>query len=172
MGTDRVAGEQRAAAAPARPAVARAAAGAGKEELRRAEHLSAQNLLALQRSAGNRTVVQLFKVYRGGSTTDKNLTPRVQDTTGPKKGLSTFENSGAIKNYDKAQIIETDNLGAGLEAVRNGTGPQDSHVSIVPSNDVGDAKLVNWAAQKQPEFPALTNAVRGAITGVWRPTKK
>lgn len=97
------------------------------------------DLRALQRTVGNRQVarfIQRFPVYRGGPHEAGNYVPRTGiDTTGPKRGLSTFEIVADIPaKYRPAQQIETDNLGADLEAVRNGGG-NNSHVSILPTND-------------------------------------
>jgi hypothetical protein len=89
----------------------------------------------LPRSVGSQAVarlVQRFSVYRGGPHEAANY---VRDMSGPKRGLSTFEIIADIPaNYRPAQQIETDNLGADLETVRNGGG-NNSHVSIVPTND-------------------------------------
>ena len=99
-----------------------------------------------------------------------NMTPKVKDTTGAKKGLSTFEDpETAPIQIDKAQEIETDSLKAPLTAVRNGARVGDTHVSILPDTD---DKLVNWAGRKGPEYPAYSQNVLDAGTGkVWKPTK-
>jgi len=126
---------------------------------------------------GNRAVsrlVQRYAIYRGGPNTLNNYTPRPRkegqndDVTGPKKGLSTFESfAAATLRASKAQIIETDNLGGELTAVRNGVGPQDTHVSILPTNDGNDEKLFAWAAAKMGDKTdhAYSRAVRAARTG-------
>ena len=66
-----------------------------------------------------------------------------------KRGLSTFEDPlRAPINIDKAAIIETDMLKT-LEAVRNGAGANDTHVSIRPPNDENRAKLLAWVEAGQ-----------------------
>ena len=86
-------------------------------------------------------------VYRGGSGTQNTMTPRYpQDCSGKKKGLSTFESlETVLKMADKAQGIETDDLPDTLKAVRNGSGPKDTHVSILP---VIESELDDWAKAK------------------------
>jgi hypothetical protein len=78
--------------------------------------------------------------------------------SGPKRGLSTFEVITDIPpSYRPAQRIETDDLGADLEAVRNGGG-KNSHVSIVPTNDL--ALQAPTASKKQQRVTAR-NSRRG-----------
>jgi hypothetical protein len=156
--------------------------------------LTPADLLALQRTVGNHAVlrhvvqrmagrrtdsrlVQRFFTYRGGPHEAANYVPQIpRDMSGGKRGLSTFENVKDIPaQYRPAQKIETDNLGAELEAVRNGSGPKDSHVSIVPANDralppppatskkpqkVTYEKLTAWAQEgvKHPYTVAVMNA--------------
>jgi hypothetical protein len=105
-----------------------------------------------------RDVVQRIRVYRMGSGTDSNLCPRpgIDDTAGAAgRGLSTSTVAGA----GKAQIIETNNLGADLEAVND----HGNHYAIRPTNDADNAKLTAWAATRAAGGHACTNAVRAAI---------
>src|SRR5262249_7064630 len=85
------------------------------------------------------------KVYRGGSATKKNLTPRPsQDPT----GLSTSDNiESATPPGGKAHVIDTSKLKHPLQAF-----PDDppGHVSLAPS----DAELINpWAATRDLPGP-------------------
>ena len=162
-------------------------------DTRRTETSSAAgSLLAVQRAAGNRAASRLaaehtrvtvqslsndelirrFVTYRSGANTINNYTPRDKDTRGAKKGLSTMENEADYLGQ-KAQVIETDDLGDDLAAVRNGVGQNDSHVSIVPSDDADDAKLVEWASAKGQEDIEhdLSAAVMAARTGEVRRPK-
>ena len=118
-----------------------------------------------------RPVVQRFPVYRSGGATLNNMTPKVKDTEGSKRGLSTFEDplKAPIKIV-KAQIIETDNLPNTLEAVRNGTSEKDTHVSIRPPNDGDRAKLLAWV--NAGETSALSQSVLSAVSSTWKPEKK
>ena len=114
--------------------------------------------------------VQLMKVYRVGSSTDNNLTPRPgKDTEGPKRGLSTFETlEEAARPGGKAQEIETDNL-SNLDAIQNGSG-SNTHVSIRPERQ---EQLEEWAAARgSDETHAYTAEVRSAITQEVRREKK
>jgi len=102
-------------------------------------------------------------VYRGGSATDQNLTPRApQDLTGDKRGLSTFSSPEQVEKngFKKAQEIDVGRLGDELDAIPNGSGPNDSHVSIRPDNDV---KLLDWANSRASGGHTYTAAVRRAI---------
>ncbi len=101
-------------------------------------------------------------VYRGGSATDDNLTPRPgKDTTGPKRGLSTFDTpEKAAKTGAKYQIIDTDKLKR-LKPHKDKSG----HVSLRPATQ---KELDDWAASrgnpdKQPH--PLTDETRRAIVG-------
>ncbi|MBW4599430.1 MAG: hypothetical protein KME29_07405 [Calothrix sp. FI2-JRJ7] len=115
--------------------------------------------------------IQMYRVYRSGSDTDANLTPKAKDLTGNKRGLSTFSDPHkAPIRITKAKIIETDNLKE-LKAVANGSGDNDSHVSIRPeSND----KLLEWS-QSQHDTPEgkekykhpFTEEVQEAIVGTY-----
>jgi hypothetical protein len=103
-------------------------------------------------------------VYRGGSDTPTNLTPRPGiDTT----GLSTFDNlETAVKPGGKAQVIDVSRLKPPLQAISDPSPP--GHVSIAPSNPV---LLEEWAATRGTEtIHPLTQIVKDAIIGVvWRP---
>ena len=116
------------------------------------------------------SVMQMFSVYRGGSNTKKNLTPREGDTSGPKKGLSTFSNINELSKFDKVQEIETDRLNPKLIAVRNGTKEGDSHVSILPYDDKNDEKLIEWSKTRDDDAVEhdFTKTVRKAIVNtIW-----
>src|SRR5215471_2264383 len=90
-------------------------------------------------------------VYRGGSDTAKNLTPRASDLEGEPPGLSTWRDPGqALAKNNKAQKIDLDRLmesNSSLQAIEEETG----HVTITTSDwdtliewselrDVGDAE--------------------------------
>lgn len=137
--------------------------------------------LDLQRLVGNRTTVELlqrYEIYRGGGKGPSNMTPRLKDTEGDKRGLSTFRNLDAVKGHvSEAQIIETTKLAAPLQSWPNGSDADDSHESIVPAVDhdaapslanVDNAVLVDWADKKRTD---LTDAVKAAITGTWKKPK-
>src|SRR5205814_2380027 len=88
-------------------------------------------------------VVQRIRVYRLGSDTDQNLCPRpgIDDDAGSAgRGLST----SSQRPNTKAQGIETDNLGATLEAVND----HGDHYAIRAADDADNAKLVAWAATR------------------------
>jgi hypothetical protein len=80
-------------------------------------------------------------VYRGGSKTPQNLTPRPGiDRT----GLSTFNDLGkAVKPGGKAQVIDVSHLDPSLQAVRDLFPP--GHVSIRP---VDPTLMVEWASTR------------------------
>ena len=85
--------------------------------------------------------------------------------------MSTFEFPlKAPITIEKAQIIETDSLPTTLEAIRNGTGPKDSHVSIRPPDDPDNAKLLAWV-EAGPES-TLSQQVLRAVIGTWKPPKE
>lgn len=99
-------------------------------------------------------------VYRGGSASADNLTPRpgVDNT-----GLSTFDTvEAATPPGGKAQVIDTGRLSS-LSAVPDA--PPPGHVSITP----GDPALVEqWAAtrgtgQVHPYTQELQNAIVGTV---------
>ncbi len=101
-------------------------------------------------------------VYRGGSATDANLTPRpgVDDS-----GLSTYDTiEGATRNPgDKAQVIDTTRLHS-LEA--HPDAPPPGHVSIRPPDT---SEIPDWAATRgTDEVHPYTQEIRDAIVGVER----
>jgi len=103
-------------------------------------------------------------VYRGGSATADNLTPRpILDPT----GLSTFDNlEAATLPGGKAQIIDTSKLRS-LSAVPDA--PPPGHVSITPEDD---ALIAKWAATRGTgQIHPLTQELLDAIVGVARRPK-
>nr|WP_273924137.1 RHS repeat-associated core domain-containing protein [Pseudomonas idahonensis] len=82
------------------------------------------------------------KVYRLGSQTDSNLTPRpIKDTT---TGLSTT----LEKPQGKFQTLDVKTLNdGGLEVVKDGR----NHASVRPSNDPDKSKLKEWADTRETE---------------------
>ncbi len=107
-------------------------------------------------------------VYRGGSGTSQNLTPRLgSDTVGPKRGLSTFQDlEKAATPGKKAQAIDVSKLGPDVEAVLN---DENGHVSIRPKNDPDGAKLAAWADQRGSENPLTDQVYQANIGEVVRP---
>ncbi len=117
-------------------------------------------------------------VYRGGSMSENNFTPRPADVHGPQRGLSTFEDLGDIKG--KARILDTNDFNF-IEAHRNGHG--DSHVSLLPPAMYGvapeqdptrmyssDENLAQWALERDSKASKLFTAdirteVQGAVNG-------
>lgn len=95
------------------------------------------------------------RVYRGGSATDKNLTPRASDI----EGLSTFNNiESATPPGGKAQVIDTSKLNA-LEAVPDA--PPPGHVSIRPKDP---SQMSGWIdARTGGVTHPLTQEIRNAI---------
>ena len=97
-------------------------------------------------------------VYRGGSSTPDNLTPRpgIDDT-----GLSTFDNlEAATQPGGKAQIIDLDRLTT-LQADPDNDPP--GHVSIAPNDPT---KIKDWAATRgsgkvHPNTQEILNAIVG-----------
>ncbi len=76
-------------------------------------------------------------VYRMGSGTDNNLTPRpVKDTT---SGLSTSLTKPETGKYQSIDVSKLD--AAGLEAIND----RGNHVSIRPKDDPDFKKLEEWA---------------------------
>ena len=100
-------------------------------------------------------------VYRGGSATSRNLTPRPEkDTDQDPKGLSTFDRPElAARPGQKAQVIAIDRL-ITLTAVADANPP--GHVSIRPRTQ---EELDDWAASRGTSSPPhrLTEEVRRAI---------
>jgi hypothetical protein len=102
-------------------------------------------------------------VYRGGSATPTNLTPRPGDTT----GLSTFDNlEAAVQPGGKAQMIDVSRLKSPLQAVSDP--PPPGHVSIAPSDPV---LISEWAAARGTEtvHPFTQNVMNAIIDVVRRP---
>ena len=100
------------------------------------------------------------KVYRGGSATPDNLTPRPGvDTT----GLSTFDNlEAATPPGGKAQVIDTSKLQPPLMATPDA--PPPGHVSIGPQDP---ASIAEWAATRGTgQIHPLTQAIMDAIVDV------
>ncbi len=99
------------------------------------------------------TVLTSGTIYRGGSGTLYNLTPRLTDLT----GLSTYYK----KPSGKSQAINVAKLqGTALEAVKDGS----NHVSIRPKNDSNKVKIKAWAAAKANNGDhAYSRIVKNAI---------
>ena len=114
-------------------------------------------------------------VYRGGSDTDDNLTPRSgrdeQGKPGRTPGLSAFVAIGqAVEPGGKAQGIDLDQLAVPLRPFYddpNLEGGVMGHLSIAPATPDGrvDRTLLNeWAAtRKTARVHWLTTALRDAI---------
>jgi RHS repeat-associated protein len=116
-------------------------------------------------------IIKGGQVYRGGSATPANLTPRPgRDTEGLKRGLSTFDTpEKAAKPGEKYQVIDVSKLGPELEAFKT----PDGHVSIRPSNDANNVKLNQWASTRGADPPSpLTTAVQDSIVGSGKRPKK
>jgi RHS repeat-associated protein len=91
------------------------------------------------------------EVYRAGSATDGNLTPRPQDT----EGLSTAIDPSS----GKCQVIDTTQLKQ-LEAIYDGP----NHVSIRPTDMT---QMQNWIDSRGSGVTSeFTQELRDAITGV------
>lgn len=112
----------------------------------------------------------LAVVYRGGSRTPANLTPRPGVDTA---GLSTFERlEQATPPGGKAQVIDLSRLQEPLVGVPD-TPPQ-GHVSIRPGSNLTlevMQSIEQWAATRGTgDIHPFTRAIVDAITGqVWRP---
>jgi hypothetical protein len=103
-------------------------------------------------------------VYRGGSGTPSNLTPRPGvDTT----GLSTFDNlEAATQPGGKAQIIDTTRL---KTLVATPDAPPPGHVSLHPPNL---DEVTDWAATRgTDEVHPYTQEVMDAVVGEARRPK-
>lgn len=127
-----------------------------KHHLRGLEFAEQEMLLSPGQSGGG-------FIYRGGSATDQNLTPRSpQDLSGDKRGLSTFANPAHVQRngFAKAQEIDPARLGDELSAIANGRGDSDSHVSVRPASD---ELLREWAETRAKGGHRLTMDVRRAI---------
>lgn len=95
-------------------------------------------------------------MYRGGSRTAQNMTPRPGiDRT----GLSTFDNpAAAAPNGGKVQVIDTSRLRC---TVACPDAPPPGHVSIQPR---GGGSIEDWAATRGgPEISPYTQDILGAI---------
>jgi hypothetical protein len=109
-------------------------------------------------------------VYRGGSRTPKNLTPRPGiDTT----GLSTFNTlEAATGPGGKAQVIDTSLLKPPLQAFPDSP---PGHVSIRPTDSaltVNPTLIDEWAATRDTgTVHPFTQNVTEAIVGVERRPK-
>ena len=103
-------------------------------------------------------------VYRGGSFTDQNFTPRPGvDTT----GLSTFDSlEAAAQPGGKAQIIDVSKLN-NLKAVPDA--PPPGHVSITPGDT---ALLEEWMGTRGTSIVhPLTEELKAARIGEIKRTK-
>ena len=109
-------------------------------------------------------------VYRGGSGTPRNLTPRPGiDTT----GLSTFDTlEAATRPGEKAQIIDTALLKPPLQAIPDSP---PGHISIRPTDSALAANphlIDEWAATRgSATLHPFTQNVLDAIIGVTRRPK-
>lgn len=121
-------------------------------------------------------------VYRSGSATDDNLTPRAGKDTlgkpGQAPGLSTFSLLElAVAPGGKAQAIDLDLLQWPLQGIEDDptNGGHEGHVSIAPVNSDGridQGLLEEWANTRGTDRAhALTELVRNALveTNVRRP---
>lgn len=99
-----------------------------------------------------------FTLYRGGSATNSNLTPRPgKDTDGLTAWNSVFS---ATKPGGKAQVIDP-SLFVNLQAVYTPQHGGVGHYSITSGNAATDAQ---WAATRGGEVPhPLTLELRAAI---------
>jgi hypothetical protein len=106
------------------------------------------------------------KVYRGGSATPDNLTPR-PGPDGDTTGLSTFDTlEAATPPGGKAQVIDTSKLQPPHVATPDA--PPEGHVSIGPEDP---DSIAEWAAtrgtgQTHPHTQAIMDAI---VDVVWRP---
>jgi len=96
-------------------------------------------------------------VYRMGTDTDSNFTPRAaKDTAGHKRGLST----SLERPSRKSQAINVSKLGPDIEAVLN---DEHGHVSIRPKADPDGAKLRNWADMRGEPNPLTEQVHQGHV---------
>lgn len=94
-------------------------------------------------------------VYRGGSNSADNLTPRAQDKT----GLSTFDNlDAAVPPGGKAQVIDTTRLRCLIACP---DAPPAGHVSIRPRNpfDLQDWMAARGTGTTHPYSQELQDAI-------------
>jgi hypothetical protein len=114
-------------------------------------------------------------VYRGGSDSDDNLTPRPgqdeQGQPGRAPGLSVFSNiDEAVEPGGKAQGIDLDQLGEPLRPFPDDPkleGGVSGHLSIAPATSQGEldrSLLSEWAAtRKSGRVHWLTTLLRNAL---------
>ena len=114
-------------------------------------------------------------VYRGGSPTDDNLTPRPgADTTvrdGQAPGLSVFTTiEAAVGPGGKAQLIDLDLLVFPLMGFPDDPIQEQGdaiHISICPADEGGRpdlAKLAEWASTRRTDrLHPLTAILRSAL---------
>ena len=111
-------------------------------------------------------------VYRGGSATPDNLTPRPGEDT---LGLSTFDNlNAAVQPGGKAQVIDLNKLAQPLVGVPDA--PPPGHVSIRPG-EVATPDVLSvireWAAARGTGTThPLTQAIIDAIVGTVKRPKQ
>ena len=99
-------------------------------------------------------------VYRGGSATHANLTPRPDRDPDGLSVTSILTDAG--ESGAKAQAIDTGRLGESLQLLE--TPPPEGHCSISPTTESVDA----WAATRAQGSHPLTDLVRDAIIEVVR----
>jgi hypothetical protein len=121
-------------------------------------------------------------VYRAGSRSDDNFTPRpdmdLQDRPGQSAGLSTFTALElAVQPGGKAQIIDLDRLEPPLRGFPDDPrleGGVEGHVSIAPAagdGRVDSRSLAEWAATRgtSHKHPLTELALRARVGEVKRP---
>lgn len=117
--------------------------------------------------AGN--VVRVYEgfVYRNGSRSDRNMTPRSGDVSSDLRdaGLSTWrELAGAIEPGGKGQKIDLALLDSSVIGCYQ---DEDGHVAIVPVEAAGMLdmmKLAEWASARNTSAPhPLTTMIVNAI---------
>jgi hypothetical protein len=114
-------------------------------------------------------------VYRRGSRTSDNFTPRPdRDTSGSEgqaPGLSAFE-PFQLGLGEKVQVVDLSLLPSSLQALADdpGAGGIPGHVSIAPVNERGEvdrAVLAEWASTRGTgQVHPLTAAVLEAVVEV------
>jgi hypothetical protein len=102
-------------------------------------------------------------VYRGGSRTLDNLTPRLGDLERDPPGLSTWRNlADALKDNKKAQVIDLNQLPPELLQ----TIEESGHVTITTQDW---ESLIQWADLRSTEAEnPLAQAIQNAIVGELR----
>jgi hypothetical protein len=109
------------------------------------------------------SVMRSGVVYRGGSNTPKNLTPRPGIDS---SGLSTFDSlEGAVEPGGKAQVIDVSRL---KTLVARPDAPPPGHVSLAPK-DLG--LVEEWAATRgmQTVHPYTQEIIEAIVGEVRRP---